>query len=146
MKVVLLKEVRGLGKAGEVKEVKEGYARNFLIPKALADVVNRHGLMVIDAQKKKKIRIGVEEKKNKIKLARKVDGRIFEISAKTDGKGTLYAGLDRKAIVKELQKQKINIAENELKLASPIKKVGEHKVKLKISEMKAEITLNVKSE
>ena len=62
MKIILLKEVQGLGRQGEIKEVKQGYARNFLIPQGLADVFTKHSLGVLEATK------GKAQKKQKLIL------------------------------------------------------------------------------
>ena len=65
MQIILLKEVKGLGHAGETKEVSDGYSRNFLIPKGMADMATKHSLSVLDAQGKKKERAKKQEERKK---------------------------------------------------------------------------------
>jgi len=145
MKVVLLKEVQGLGHAGETREVKTGYARNFLIPQGLADMATRHSLNVLEAQKKK---IGKDRKleiRNKKLEAEKINGKNFEIKVKTDEKGTLYSGLKVKDIATELEKQGYKIGVGEINLKKGIKKAGEYDVELNLGGEKAVIKLEVKS-
>jgi len=143
MKVILLKEVRGLGHAGEVKETKEGYARNYLIPNGLASIVNKHSIGVAEAQKNKRERLKRLEVKVKKSEAKKIDGKSFEIKVKADEKGTLYAKLDSKNISEELKKQGHNIEPNEIKLAESIKKIGQFEVELNLAGEGAKIKLEV---
>ena len=141
MEVILLKEVYGLGHAGEVKEVKSGYARNYLIPAGLAFTVTRHNLRMLEAQKKKLIKLELKNNQEKIKLAKKINGQEFEIKVKADDKGTLFAGLDAKVIADELQKQGFFVETKEVILNKAIKKVGEYEVELRLEEKKAKIKI-----
>ena len=143
MKVVLLKTVPGLGQAGEVKEVNEGYARNHLIPKDLADMVTKHSMNVIEAQKKKRERMNVQEKQAKKKLAKKLDRKTISIEAKADDNDTLYAGITAKSLAVELQNQGHKVESGEIKLSGVIKKIGEHKAELKMGGEKAKIKIKV---
>lgn len=145
MKIILLKEIPGLGRAGDTKEVKDGYAKNFLIPKNLAKQANKHTLRVWHDQKEKQ---GKQNKKKLIKkesLAKKINGKNFEITAKADEKGTLYAGLDAKLISQELNKQGIKVEESDFEAIKKIKTLGEHAVKLDLAGNKITIKLNIKS-
>lgn len=143
MKIVLLKEVPGLGHSGEIKEVKQGYARNFLISQGLADMLTKHSLGVLEAQKKKQNRIKGQEVRSKKSQAKKINGKSFVIQAKTDDKGSLYAKVDAKTIAGELQKQGHAVKVNEVVLDQVIKKVGEYEVGLKLSGEKAKIKINI---
>ncbi len=143
MKVVLLKEVQNLGRQGDIKEVKEGYARNFLISQGLADILTKHSLSMLEAQKKKKVRSKKLEVRSKKSLARKIAGKNFVIQAKADDKGTLYAKVDVKAIAGELQKQDYAVDVGEVVLDKVIKKVGEYEVELKLGGEKAKVSINI---
>lgn len=143
MKVVLLKEVQDLGHQGDIKEVKDGYARNFLIPNGLADILTKHTLGMLKAQQQKRERVEKIVEKDKTKLASKLNGLKFEIKVKTDDKGTLFAGLDAKAIASELKKQKYDVEIKEITLDKAIKKAGEHEVVLALGEKKIKIIINV---
>jgi len=145
MKVVLLKEVQGIGHAGDIKEVKDGYARNYLIPAGLADILTKHTLGMLEAQKKKQERSKRQEVGSKKLLAKKIKGQKFTIEVKADEKGTLFAGLDAKAIAEEFKKQKYNVDEKEIILDKAIKKVGEYKVELKLGGEKVIVKLLVSS-
>lgn len=143
MKVILLKEVRGFGHAGDIKEAKDGYARNFLIPQGLASAVSKHSMGMAEAQKKKKEKIKKLEVRSKKAEAKKIDGKSFEIRVKSDEKGTLYAKLDAKGIAGEIKKQGFNIEPSEVNLAEPIKKTGEFEVDLSLGGERARIRLLV---
>jgi len=145
MKVVLLKEVQGLGHGGEIKEVKGGYAQNFLIPQGLADMLTKHTLGMQEAQKQKKERNKKLKVRSKKLLTKKIMGKSFTMQAKADNKGTLYAKFDAKVIAGELVKQGYNIEVGEVILDKPIKKTGEYKIELKLGEEKAKIKIIINS-
>lgn len=146
MKIILLKEVQGLGKAGEIKDVAEGYARNFLIVKGLADLATKHSLNVLEAQKGKRERTAVKTIQNKQKLAKKINEQKFEIKAKADGKGSLYAKINAKAVAAELLKQGFKIEDSEVKLPEALKKTGENEVELNLGGEKVMIRVDVISD
>ncbi|MCK4553359.1 50S ribosomal protein L9 [Candidatus Parcubacteria bacterium] len=155
MKVVLLKEVKNLGRQGDIKEVKQGYARNFLIPQGLADILTKHSLNMLESQKKKQIRSkkvevtlrrqGSGGQGSKKVLAKKINGKKFEIDAKADDKGGLYAKVDAKVIAGELRKQGYDVKVGEVVLDKVIKKVGDYEVGLKLGGEKAKVKLEVRS-
>ncbi|MFH1427857.1 MAG: 50S ribosomal protein L9 [Patescibacteria group bacterium] len=145
MKVILLKNISNLGRAGEIKEIKTGYARNFLLAKGLADMVSKHSINVLHAQKKKLARLEIKEEKNKKNLAKKVNNQVFIIEAKADDKGNLYAKLSQKAIVDVLNKAGYQVLNKEIILKENIKKIGEYEVELKLAGEKAKIKLIVKA-
>ena len=145
MKVILLKEVKGVGRTGEIKQVSDGYARNFLIPQGLADVVTKHSINVHKQQNAKRERIKKLEVRSKKLEAKKLDGKNYEIKVNADEKGSLYSKLDAKAIARELQKQKYIVEPKEIKLDKAIKKLGEYDVELKLVGEKAKIKIIVNS-
>ena len=145
MKIILLKPVKNLGQAGEIKEVSDGYARNFLIPQGLADMVTKHSFSVMEAQKRKRERLKKQVEAAKARLARKINGQEFIIKAKADKKGTLYAKLDAKVIAHQLSEQGTEVEAAEIDLSKPIKKTGEHKLNLRLAGKSAAIKLKVES-
>jgi large subunit ribosomal protein L9 len=145
MKVILLKEVQGLGHGGEIKEVKGGYAQNFLIPQGLADILTKHTLGMLGAQKQKRERNKKLEVRSKELLTKKIMGKSFTMQAKADNKGTLYAKVDAKAIAGELAKQGHNVEVSEIVIDKAIKKIGEYEVGLKLGEGKAKIKIIINS-
>ncbi len=146
MKVVLLQSIPKLGQKGDIKEVPEGYARNYLIPKGIVDIVTKHTLNMLSAQAIKRKKQEKQAGKDKIKLAGKLDRKRIIVSAKVNDAGTLYAGLDKKAIARELKIQKYNVEPYEIRLKQPIKRFGKHTVELRFGKEKAIIKLEVLKE
>lgn len=138
MKVILLQEVKALGKKGEAREVAEGYARNFLFPKKLAVVATSKAIKIAEEQRKKRER---EEKDNleKMKMrAREVSGKNIAIKSKAKDK-KLFGSVSAKDIAK-----KIGVEEKTILLDSPIKKTGNYEIKLKFAEgIEANINLEI---
>lgn len=141
MRVLLLKSVKNLGQAGNIKEVNDGYARNFLFPKKLAEPINDHSVMVLAAQKNKKMRLKAEEEKAKRKFVKKINGQSFEIKARSDAKGTLYAGFDSRSLAVELNKLGVKIEPNEILLDAHIKRIGAYEVVIKMSGESARLKI-----
>ena len=108
MKVIILKEVVKLGHKGEVKDVPDGYARNYLIPNGFVEVLTKHSFGQVKAQAKKKERGKKKDLRSKKGLAKRINNKEFIIFCNADDKGTLYAGLDEKLIIKELKDKKIS--------------------------------------
>jgi len=143
MKIILTKEVRGLGHVGETKEVSDGYARNFLLANGLAREATSTALQTLDSQKAKKQKQEIKNKKTKQILAKKINGRSFTIKSKADDSGTLYAGLNAEAISEELKKNKFFIEPEEIVLGENIKKIGDYQFELILAGEKVKIKLNI---
>ena len=145
MKVVLLKNIANLGRAGDIKEINDGYARNYLMPKGLANSVNKQDILVIKAQAGKQERLKKEDGQNKIKTLKKISGFVFKMVAKVDETGTLYAKIDKKDILQELVKAGYKVDINEIILNEPIKKIGRYEINLEMQNEKATIILEISS-
>ena len=144
MKVIFLKDVAKVGQHGTMKEVADGYALNFLIPRGLAiqatpDKVAAH----LTAQKREG---EAREQQNKAtsEAVHSLKGIRIEIHAKATEKGGLFKSITAADIVKAIHEQrKVNIPVETIALAKPIKEVGEHTIKITFGEVKVEITLAV---
>ncbi len=143
MKVILLKNVNKLGQAGDVKEVNEGYARNFLLPQRLAEIATKHSINVKKNHEAKLKRQEIKKKNKKENLFHKIKGKSFEIKARADEKGTLYAGLDSENLSGELKKQGFEIDPEEILLKEKIKSLGEYDVDLKISNHQTSVKITI---
>ncbi|MBE6967655.1 MAG: 50S ribosomal protein L9 [Ruminococcaceae bacterium] len=132
MKVIFKTDVRGQGKKGELKEVSDGYARNFLLPKGLAEVAtqdNLNAMKLRDAAKKKQIE---KEKALAQENAKKLEGIVVKIPAKAGDKGRLFGSVTSKEISEALKAQHgIEIEKNKIVQAEPIKSFGSFEVKCK---------------
>jgi large subunit ribosomal protein L9 len=135
MKVILLKDVPGTGRKGEIKQVADGYARNFLIKKNLARVATTEVVGKIVAKEEKIVKTNKKELQESQKNASKLDGREIEIIEKASEEGNLYAAVNANKIVKEVKKQLgVDIKSKQVKIETPIKELGEHEVCLTFSQ------------
>lgn len=125
MKVILTKDVQNLGSAGDIKDVADGYARNFLIPGGYAQVATKATIIRAEEIKKEKAQRSEEEFKKAQELAGKLEGVSVTVSAKTDKAGKLYAALKAEEIVKALKEKGFEIDSSKIVIAEPIKEAGE---------------------
>ncbi len=140
MKVILLQDVPGTGRKYDVKEVRDGYGRNFLIARNLAKLATPQAIKKIEEEKK----IQEEERKIQEDLLEKtlagLENLKITIDAKENEKGHLFAGIHIKEIREALKKQHhLEIPEDMIELNKPIKETGEHKIKIKGREIILEI-------
>lgn len=143
MKVILLQDVKGTGKKGEVKEVAEGYGRNYLIPKKLAIPATDSNLKILQNQKKQEARKKEEEWKQAKKLAEELEKVKVVIAAKAGNGGRLFGAISSKQIVEELKKQyQLKIDKKKLQLQEPIRTLGVTKVPVKLHP-KVTVTFDV---
>ncbi len=134
MKVILQKDIPNLGDAGDIKEVADGYARNFLLPKNLVLVANEASKKAIEHQKKL-IKIKKEKrKKNSEKLADSLSGMELTIKAQVGEEGKLFGAITTMDISKELLAKGFEIDKRKIQLESPIKMEGEYDVVIKLDE------------
>lgn len=127
MKVILNEDIKGFGKKGDIKDVSEGHARNFLLPKGKASLATKEAVSRSEAERKK----AWDEQKLHEELVRKtaaaLKGTVIEISAKGKG-GKLFGSIGAKELVSKLKEKGFEISEKDLRLASPIKEAGEREV------------------
>ena len=145
MRVVLLQNIEGLGHKFDVKEVKSGYARNFLLPKKLVEIATTAVIKELEkrkvlwAKKHKEVITALREKVEDLKDA------SFEFSLKVGEKDEIFSSVTQKDIEKSLQEKSFDKVEVELK--KPIKEIGEHQVQVNFGEgIKAKIKVVVTKE
>lgn len=144
MKIILLQDVKSLGKKGEIKEASEGYARNFLFPKGLAQIATSGAVAEIQRKKAK------EEAQNKAQiekmraLAKSLESQKITISAKEKG-GKLFGSITAKQISEECQKAGLEIPADSIIIKKGIKEIGEHEIEVRLlSDISAKIKLEIK--
>ncbi len=145
MKIVLLEDVENLGYAGDIKEVKDGYANNYLIPKGLALAATKSNLKLVE-EKRKAILRKIEKKiaqANKIKEA--LDGIEIEIKAKAGEKGKLFGSVTANEIFEQIKDKAEGIDKKNIRLPEGgIREVGEYTVEIAIyRDIKASIKVKV---
>ncbi len=144
MKVILTDEVYGLGGRGEVVNVKDGYARNYLLPKQLAKEATTGNIAVVEQQKRKWAMLSQEEKKAAEELAGKLGKVEVTIEKKVGDSGTLYGSVTSNEIVSALEAQGFEVEKRQLELGEPIKTLGSHEVSIHLHrEVSASITVTV---
>ena len=133
MKVIFQQDVRGQGKKGELKEVSDGYARNFLLPRKLAVEATTDNLNTMRLREKARAKQMAEEKAAAEATAKKLEGIVVKISAKAGAGGKLFGSITSKEISDELQSQfGISIEKNKIVQPEPIKSYGSFSVKCKL--------------
>ena len=131
MKVVLLKDVEKLGREGEIKEVAEGYARNFLIPQNFVKPATDQAIQEVELRKEKKTKSDQMELAEVQKIAEQLDGRELFIKVK-EKDGKLFGSVNEKTIAKTFADEGLKIDPKNVKLEEPIKEVGDYDVKLEL--------------
>ena len=144
MKVILQKDVKGLGKAGDIANASDGYARNYLIPKGLAVEASSGNLNTVKQQKQAEEKRKAEELAEAEKLKERLEKLTVTIKAKSGEGGRLFGSITNKEIADMLKKQhQITLDKRKISLPEPIKDLGETVVEVKVYPNVAG-TLNVK--
>ncbi len=133
MKVVLLEDVKSLGKKGEIVEVSEGYARNFIIPKKKGVEANNENLNTLKLQKANEEKIAKEKLEAARELASKLNNASISLSIKSGKDGRAFGSVSSKEIEEAIKAQLgLEIDKKKLVIAEPIKTFGNHEVKVKL--------------
>jgi large subunit ribosomal protein L9 len=147
MKVILLQDVESLGKKYEIKEVKDGHARNFLIPQKLAKAATKQALKWLGDQKDVIEKEAEEDLKKAQELASQLDGVEVTISLKVGEKGQTFESVTGQKIAEKLNEMGFAIKKTQVKMANPIKETGEFPISLNLDHnLEAEIKLIITAE
>lgn len=143
MKVVLIQNVPNLGKIDEIKEVADGYARNFLFARNLAVPASTESINQSRAKQKKEINKEERNLKNQQKLADKLDGYELEIFGKANDNGFLYASVNAEKAAAVLRKKGFPVSKK-MVVMEPVKQVGRYPIKIKFPHnLEIEIYLTI---
>lgn len=133
MKVILTKDVKGQGKAGQLIEVSDGYARNFLLPKKLAAPATTDNLNTMRLQEKARLAQIEKEKAEAKALAEKLQSCVVKLPARAGDNGKLFGSITSKEISDGLSEQfGISVEKNKIVMSDPIKSFGTYEVKCKL--------------
>ena len=144
MKVILLQDIRGKGKKGQMLEVSDGYARNYMLPRKLAveatpDAVNT--MRMNDKATQERI---AREKAEAMEISRKLRGMTLTVTAKGGGAGRLFGSVTNQEIAEALEKNGIKLDKRKIAIADPIKSVGTYTVTCKLGyEISAPLTVKI---
>ncbi len=136
--VILRRDVRNLGKAGDVVKVKDGYARNYLIPKGYAYLATKENLRIWEEEKRRREKQLAKEKAKYEELAQKIGSLSVNIVADANEEDTLYGSITEAHIAEALRQEGIEIDKDWVVLPTPIKKLGIYDVEIQLHpEVKA---------
>lgn len=147
MKVIFLKDVKGKGKKGEVKEVPTGYANNFLLKNKLAEEATPGNVRKLKASQDKAAAQEEAIKQEAVNIQKKLENLTVTIGAKSGEDGRLFGSITSKQIAEQLKKDhKIEVDRRKIELNEPIKALGHHKVPVKLHhDVTGTITVHVES-
>ncbi len=135
MKVILLDNVKGVGKKDEIINANDGYARNFLFPKGLAVEANNSNLAKLKAKQDSKAFKKEEDKKDAVKVKEQIEKLTLKIEVKAGENGKIFGGVTSKEIAEQLKKQhNIELDKKKIDLKDTIKTVGIFTVDLRLFE------------
>lgn len=144
MKVVLLQDVKALGKKGDVVEVSEGYARNFLLTKKYAVEATPANLNTLKLQKANADKIAAEQLAEAKDIAAKLENVTVTVAIKAGENGKTFGSVSSKEIAQELEKQGLEVDKKKIVLPDPIKEFGKYEVKVKLhKDVQANVKVNV---
>lgn len=147
MKVILLKDVKKVGKKYEVKDVADGFAVNMLIPNGSAIIASAGNLKNLEAKKQADMAHNAKNIEEIERVLNEIKGSGITITEKANEKGHLFAGVHKEKIAEEVKKQKgVEIKAEAILLSKPLKEFGEHKIAVRVGEKEASFVLNIKAE
>ena len=133
MRVILLQDIEKLGGKYEVKEVADGFARNFLIPKGLAKKATPKALKWLEVKKEMELKKAEEELKKVQEEASALDGYEIVIPVKVGKIDQLFASVNKEKIFEKLKEAGFRIKESQIELENPIRELGEYPIKIKFA-------------
>jgi large subunit ribosomal protein L9 len=148
MKVVFLKDISSKGKTGEIKEVADGYARNFLLPRGLALPATSDAIKTAQSQAEGRVRRRAHLKEELSELAKLIDGKALKFQARAGEKGKLHGSITSAHIAEELSKLvNVEIDKRKIELDEPLRELGSHDVKISFAkDVAAYVTVLIEEE
>jgi large subunit ribosomal protein L9 len=144
MKLILTQEVTGLGAPGDVVEVKDGYGRNYLVPRGLAIVWTRGGEKTIESIKKARDARAVRDADHAAEIKAKLEGSTFQVRVRAGEGGRLFGAVTTADIASAIVDGGAEVDKRTIVVANPIKSLGAHTVKVKLhDDVEAQVSLNV---
>jgi len=145
MKIYLLKDIPSLGTKGEIKDVANGYAINYLFPQKIAQRADANIIKKISQEKEQQIITNKKTKEQALELAAKIKKIILEIPLKFSEKGKeSYSSVNSKRIIKELESRDIHLLENQIELKKSLKEEGLYDVPLTLHpEVKTSLKVRI---
>ncbi|MFB5269489.1 50S ribosomal protein L9 [Paenibacillus enshidis] len=147
MKVIFLKDVKGQGKKGQIKEVSDGYATNFLLPRNLVRPATEGNMKVMENQHAAEERRKQEEKAEAQELGKKLEAMTVQLKAKAGEGGRLFGAITSKQIADVLASSGVKLDKRKIELEEPIRTLGVTQMMVKLHpEVKATLNVQVTEE
>ncbi len=147
MKVILLQDIDKIGKKFDIKQVKDGHARNFLIPKGLVKPITKEALEWLKIQKEIVEKKAEESLKGIEEVVSRIDGQEVIMPVKIGEEGQLFESVNSQKICEKLKESGFDIKKSQIELLEPIKEVGEFPLKVKFDHnLEAEIRVIITEE
>jgi large subunit ribosomal protein L9 len=144
MQVVLLERVEKLGHIGDVVKVKDGFARNYLLPKKKALRATKQNLVLFETQRVQLEARNVEQRKEAEKIAKTLDGKRFVLLRQASDRGHLYGSVSPRDIADAVSKGGVAVSRGQVPLDKAIKMIGLHDVSVVLHpEVRVRVTINV---
>jgi large subunit ribosomal protein L9 len=144
MKVILIDEIRGLGTRGDVVNVKDGYARNYLLPKNLAREATPGNLKSVEQERRKWALLAQKEKEQASKAAESVKGTKVTVQKRVGENGQLFGSVTANEIADALTAKGLQVDKRRIELGHPIKTLGTHDVEVRLyRDVSAQIQVEV---
>ncbi len=144
MKIILREDVEKLGKAGEIVKVKDGYGRNYLIPRKLAVLANVRNMKALDHDRRTIETRAKKTRKTAEETAATLSAVSLTLPAKAGEEGKLFGAITSRDIAEALGKAGVTVDRKAIQLADPIKQVGDYKVKIRVAtDVFPEISVSV---
>ena len=146
MKVILLQDVKGQGKKGEIVNASDGYARNFLLPKKLAVEANESNMKAWKRNKAKEEAAAAEKLADAQAKAKEIKGKTFVLKAKAVEGERLFGSVTNMDVAAALEESGITVDKRNVEMEDHIKTIGQYKVKIKLHpQVKTEIIVDVQA-
>ena len=140
VEVILRKDARNLGRAGQIVKVKDGYARNYLLPKGIAYLATKENIKKWEQEKRRLLKQLEKQKASAQELAERLSKVSVNIAAEANEEETLYGSITEAHIASALKEEGIDIDKDSIVLPVPIKKLGVYNVEIGLHpEVKAEV-------
>ncbi len=144
MKVILLQDVRGKGKKGQMLEVSDGYARNYMLPRKIAMEATADAINTMRMNDKATQERQARERAEAMELAKRMKAMTLTVYAKGGGAGRLFGSVTSQEIADALQSQGITLDKRKIVIDEPIKNVGTYTIRCKLGyEITAQLTVQI---
>lgn len=144
MRVILARDVKGLGREGDMKEVKAGYARNFLLPTGAAVLADKGAVLNWERHREQRDERDRQVREGAEATAARLRDLTIEIPVKAGERGRLFGAVTSHQVVEAIHREGVELDRHALHLREPIKTLGEHKVDIRLmSGVEASVTVRV---